>query len=107
MTPVFADYLDDGTPRGFDYEVLHYKPRRSCTLHYRVDVGADAPRRFYGKVARDDRGGEADADGLAVIAAVTAAFLDAYARKDSQAKHWLSETDLQALTGGRARLEHK
>jgi len=56
MTPVFADALQGRAPRGFDYEVLHYKPRRSCTLHYRVDAGADERRRFYGKVARDDRG---------------------------------------------------
>jgi hypothetical protein len=73
---------------------------------YRLAI-ENADHYFGGLIARDDRGGEADADGLAMIAAVTAAFLDAYAREDAQAKRWLRETDLQALTGGRAKLEHK
>ena len=66
MLPLFARTLeacvrDGGKPRGFRHEILHYKPRRSCIVHYQIDLGPDendAPRtcRVYGKVARDDRG---------------------------------------------------
>jgi Ser/Thr protein kinase RdoA (MazF antagonist) len=48
-------------PRGFTCEILHYKPRRSCALHYQVELAAPGSAesrtwRLYGKVARDDRG---------------------------------------------------
>src|SRR6185436_16514244 len=61
MLPLFARHLDARVtggrpPRGFTHEILHYKPRRSCIVHYRVDVGSGEPHRIYGKVARDDRG---------------------------------------------------
>jgi hypothetical protein len=67
MLKLFARSLDpcklDGhTPGSFSCEILHYKPRRSCALHYSVDLGArDAdgqpiPHRMYGKLSRDTRG---------------------------------------------------
>jgi aminoglycoside phosphotransferase (APT) family kinase protein len=63
MLPLFADCLEacrhGALPRGFRHEVLHYKPRRSCAIHYQVALGDgdDAlTARVYGKLARDDRG---------------------------------------------------
>ncbi len=75
MKPIFARHLEPcrragSAPCGFTCEILHYKPRRSCTLHYTIDPGdlgdlgdrrrsggdGPAPCRVYGKVARDDRG---------------------------------------------------
>jgi aminoglycoside phosphotransferase len=64
MLPLFAQHLEacaGRTPRGFRHEILHYKPRRSCIVHYEIDLGPDAggaarSARVYGKVARDDRG---------------------------------------------------
>ena len=66
MVPVFARHLEpcvrDGlVPRGFRYDILHYKPRRSCTLRYRIVLagpgGASTGERLvYGKVTRDERG---------------------------------------------------
>jgi aminoglycoside phosphotransferase (APT) family kinase protein len=51
-----------GPPQHVTFDVLHYKPLRSCTLHYRGYCGdssdADEPPPYeaYGKVYRDDRG---------------------------------------------------
>lgn len=62
MLPVFARHLDacqraGRAPRGFRHEILHYKPRRSCIVHYELDLGPGAGTcRVYGKVARDERG---------------------------------------------------
>jgi Ser/Thr protein kinase RdoA (MazF antagonist) len=52
---------NDRQPQGLTYQVLNYKPGRSCTLHYHLvlDLAPEsAPeiRQFYGKVYRDDRG---------------------------------------------------
>jgi aminoglycoside phosphotransferase len=49
-------------PQGLTYNVLHYKPGRTCTLHYNLalDRTLGSGRQtcqFYGKVYRDDRGG--------------------------------------------------
>jgi Ser/Thr protein kinase RdoA (MazF antagonist) len=66
MLPVFARHLEacvrDGlVPANFRYEILHYKPRFSCTLRYRIDLhgpgGASAGElNVFGKVGRNDRG---------------------------------------------------
>ncbi|HET6202846.1 MAG TPA: aminoglycoside phosphotransferase family protein [Planctomycetota bacterium] len=64
MKSLFASRLEacrrtGGAPRGFTHEILHYKPRRSCTIHYTVDLGdgsEPAACRVYGKLSRDDRG---------------------------------------------------
>jgi Ser/Thr protein kinase RdoA (MazF antagonist) len=60
MLPLFADRLEacrrtGAMPRGFTHEILHYKPRRSCAIHYRIDLGGDTAR-VYGKLSRDERG---------------------------------------------------
>jgi len=52
---------NDRQPQGLTYQVLNYKPGRSCTLHYHLVLDREpesAPeiRQFYGKVYRDDRG---------------------------------------------------
>jgi len=66
MLPLFAHHLEacrrvGKEPRGFEHEILHYKPRRSCIVQYDIDLGlgngaATGRARVYGKVARDDRG---------------------------------------------------
>jgi len=60
MLPLFASRLEacrqtGASPRGFTHEILHYKPRRSCAIHYRIDLGGDTAR-VYGKLSRDARG---------------------------------------------------
>ena len=60
MLPLFASRLEacrrtGVAPRGFTHEILHYKPRRSCAIHYRIDLGGDTAR-VYGKLSRDERG---------------------------------------------------
>jgi len=67
----------------------------------------DADHYLGGLIARTDRGGEADPDGVAILAAVTAAFLDASIKKLQPAAEWLATADMPRLTGGRATLEHK
>jgi Ser/Thr protein kinase RdoA (MazF antagonist) len=59
MLPLFAARLQDRrrAPRELLLEVLHYKPRRSCAIHYTMDAdGGAQPARVYGKLSRDDRG---------------------------------------------------
>lgn len=61
MLALFARQLEPclksgRAPLGLTQEVLHYKPRRSCIVHYRIDLGDGREHRVYGKVARDDRG---------------------------------------------------
>ena len=60
-----------------------------------------------GLIARDDRGGDADPEGVSILAAVTAAFLDAYVKKNPSAIDWLATIDLKGLTNGRARFAAK
>ena len=55
-----------------------------------------------GLICRDNRGGEADPDGVAIDRAMTTAFLDAYLKADEQAKTFLQTADIAALTNGRA-----
>lgn len=51
-----------GPPQRVTFDVLHYKPLRTCTLHYRgysgnsSDAGELPSHEAYGKVYRDDRG---------------------------------------------------
>ena len=66
MSALLAQHLracgrNDRQPQGLTYQVLNYKPGRSCTLHYhlvpdRAPESAPETRQFYGKVYRDDRG---------------------------------------------------
>ena len=66
MLPLFAWRLEacrDGrtVPLTLVHDVLHYKPRRSCAIHYQVGLspeGSSEPTsvRAFGKLARDDRG---------------------------------------------------
>ena len=55
-----------------------------------------------GLICRDNRGGEADPEGVAIDRAMTTAFLDAYVREDVSALDFLQTADVEALTGGRA-----
>ena len=66
MRPLLAQHLHGGggngrQAQGLTYNVLHYKPGRTCTLHYNLMLdhapgGAPETCQFYGKVYRDDRG---------------------------------------------------
>ncbi len=67
----------------------------------------DADHYLGGLIANEKLGGSADPVGLATVAAVTTAFLDTYLRSDGGAAAWLRDTDLAALTEGRARFERK
>ena len=60
-----------------------------------------------GLICRSDRGGPDDAEGVAILQATTTAFLDAYIREDAAALDYLRQTDLSAVTSGRAELKHK
>ena len=62
MLPLFGARLADclrlgRPPHRFAHEVLHYKPRRSCAIHYTIDLGGgELSVRVYGKLSRDERG---------------------------------------------------
>jgi len=67
----------------------------------------DGDHYLGGLIANEKLGGEADTLGLAAVAAVTTAFLDAYLRGDDAAAAWLRDTDLAGLTEGRAQFDRK
>ena len=73
---------------------------------YRLAI-QDADHYFGGLIARDDRGGTADPQGLTILAATTLAFLDAYVNEDERALDWLSTTHDIVLGDKNAELEHK
>jgi hypothetical protein len=66
MGPLLAQHLhangsNGRQAQGLTYNVLHYKPGRTCTLRYNLvldQAAGSAPEtcQFYGKVYRDDRG---------------------------------------------------
>ena len=67
MQALFATCLEAcrsaGSAPAVRCEILHYKPRRSCAIHYLIDPrgagaasGNGATKRVYGKLSRDDRG---------------------------------------------------
>ena len=59
LLPLLApDSADEPTALAgrFNYHVLHYKPGRSCTLHYRLNGTSSPNRETVGKIYRDHRG---------------------------------------------------
>lgn len=60
-----------------------------------------------GLICRDNRGGEADPEGVAIDRAMTTAFLDAYINEDKSARFFLNTADVAAITDGRATYEKK
>jgi dienelactone hydrolase len=60
-----------------------------------------------GLICREDRGGEDDPEGVAIVRALQVVFLDAYLRDDRGARRFLRTANVDALTAGRARFERK
>jgi pimeloyl-ACP methyl ester carboxylesterase len=67
----------------------------------------DADHYLGGLICRDNQGGEADPDGVAINRSMSTAFLDAYIKEKADAKKYLNTADIAALTGGRVRFERK
>ncbi|MGB1876090.1 MAG: alpha/beta hydrolase family protein [Rhodospirillaceae bacterium] len=71
-------------------------------------VVLDEGDHYYGGlICRETAGGAPDYEGLSIIRGTSTAFLDAYLKDDSDAKEFLTKTDVKALTNNRATLEHK
>lgn len=60
-----------------------------------------------GLICRDNRGGDADPEGVAIDRAMTTAFLDAYLKADASAMKFLKTADVAAITQGRALYSQK
>jgi dienelactone hydrolase len=60
-----------------------------------------------GLICRDNRGGDADPEGVEINRALSTAFLDAYIKDKSDAKEFLQTADIATLTGGRVQFERK
>ena len=60
-----------------------------------------------GLICNPDRGGEPDHESVQIVAAMTTSFLDAYIKGDKDAREFLQTADLEALTGGQGRSQHK
>lgn len=71
-------------------------------------VVLDEGDHYYGGlICRETAGGAPDHEGLSIIRGTSTAFLDAYLKDDEEAKDFLKNTDVKALTNNRATLEHK
>ena len=64
---------------------------------------------YFGGLIHKETAGEPDIEGLAIFNAVSAAFLDTFARDEKLARDYLRDGDLRAATNGRASLtlEHQ
>lgn len=60
-----------------------------------------------GLICNPDRGGDPDPESVAIVAAVTTAFLDAYIKDDGAALEFLESADVEALTAGKAKAKRK
>jgi dienelactone hydrolase len=60
-----------------------------------------------GLICRDNRGGEADPEGVAINRSTSTAFLDAYIKDKTDARKYLQNADIAALTEGRVQYETK
>jgi len=67
----------------------------------------DSDHYLGGLICRDNRGGDADPEGVAIDRAMTTAFLDAYIKEDSSAMTFLKTADVAAITKGRATYSQK
>ena len=62
----------------------------------------DADHYLGGLICNPERGGKPDPEAVAIINAMTTAFLDAYLKQDAPAKSFLASDDAVRLTDGRA-----
>ena len=60
-----------------------------------------------GLIARDDRGGDADQEGLDILNAATSAFLDVHVKDSASAGEWLGKTDNWDRVNNRVRFAAK
>jgi hypothetical protein len=60
-----------------------------------------------GLICRDNRGGDADPEGVEINRSISTAFLDAYIKDKKDAKNYLQTADIGALTDGRVQFERK
>jgi pimeloyl-ACP methyl ester carboxylesterase len=60
-----------------------------------------------GLICNPKRGGDPDPESVAIVAATTATFLDAYLKDDEEALSFLRSADVSALTDGQARAKRK
>ncbi len=60
-----------------------------------------------GLICNAERGGEPDPGGVAIVAAMTTVFLDAYLKEDSAALEYLQSVDVPARTDGGATFQHR
>ena len=60
-----------------------------------------------GLICNSTRGGDPDPESVAIVAAMTTTFLDAYLKDDEQAMGFLKTADVSAITDGQARSKHK
>jgi dienelactone hydrolase len=67
----------------------------------------DADHYLGGLLCRENRGGEADPEGVSINRALSTAFLDAYIKDNADAKIFLQTADVSSLTGGRVQFDRK
>jgi pimeloyl-ACP methyl ester carboxylesterase len=67
----------------------------------------DADHYLGGLICNPERGGEPDPEGVAIVRAMTTAFLDAYIKDDEVALEFLKTADVSERTNGRARAQYR
>ena len=67
----------------------------------------DADHYLGGLICNPERGGEPDPEGVAIVRAMTTAFLDAYIKDDEVALEFLNTADVSERTDGRALYQYR
>lgn len=67
----------------------------------------DADHYLGGLICNPERGGEPDPEGVAIVRAMTTAFLDAYIKDDEMALEFLKTADVSERTDGRALYQYR
>jgi pimeloyl-ACP methyl ester carboxylesterase len=67
----------------------------------------DADHYLGGLICNPERGGEPDPEGVAIVRAMTTAFLDAYIKDDAAALEFLNSADVSDRTNGRALYQYR
>jgi pimeloyl-ACP methyl ester carboxylesterase len=93
--------VDPGEYSAAEWRTLAFKLAPPGDKYSVITEGSD--HYMGGLICTPDRGGDPDPESVAIVAAVTTAFLDAYIKDDKAALEFLKTADIEALTDGQAR----
>jgi pimeloyl-ACP methyl ester carboxylesterase len=92
--------VDPGEMTAAEWRTMVYRLAPPGDKYAVITEGSD--HYHGGLICNADRGGDPDPEGVAIVAAMTTMFLDAYIKDDKAAMDYLKTVDVPARTEGRA-----